>query len=396
MKVRCLLAGIIIAALACVAHPVLASDPYDINAILSLTGPAGFAGSEQKRALTALEAYVNRTGGINGRPVRFVVYDDATNPQTSVQLVNQLMQKNVPVIIGPDLVANCRAVAPLIVQGPVTYCTSPGAPVALGGGYMFAASTANPDVFKAAAHFFRERGWRRVALLAPVDATGQEGEASLRDALSLPENHDVQLVDVEHFSPTDLSVTAQLSRMKQANPHVVVAWTSGTSLGTVLRNAFDVGLEVPIMTTAANTTFAQMDQSKDFQPKGGLYFPGPLFFARDRLPKSATRDAIDAFVSALHDAGTDPIVPHTFTWDPGLLLVDVLRHLGTSATAKQVHDELESMHGVVGVNGPYDFRDGSQRGLGLSSVLLARWDPEKHAFVAASDPGGKPLPDQRH
>jgi branched-chain amino acid transport system substrate-binding protein len=149
------------------------------------------------------------------------------------------------------------------------------------------------------------------------------------------------------------------------------------------------------MTTGANTTFALMDQLKDYLPKAGLYFPGPIFFARDTLRRGPTRDAIDTFMKSLRDAGTEPIVPHTFTWDPGLIVVDALRHLGPNATARQIHDYLEHLQGFVGVNGPYDFRDGSQRGLGLSSVLLARWDPDQHAFVAASEPGGKPLPERR-
>lgn len=391
MNSICPLLAVAVAALVVGGAPVRAADPYEINAILSLTGPAGFAGSEQKRALGALETFVNRTGGIGGRPVHFVVYDDTTNAQTAVQLANQLMQKNVPVIIGPDLVANCRAVAPLIVQGPVTYCTSPGAPIALGGGYMFAASTANPDVFKAATRYFREKGWHKVALLAPIDATGQEGEASLKEALALPENKDVQLVAIEHFTTSDLTVAAQLARLKQTDPNVLVVWTSGTSYGTVLRNAIDAGIDLPIMATSANTTYAQMDQLKDYQPKGGLYFPGPLYMARDRLPAGPTRDAVDDFLKSVREAGTEPIVPHTFIWDSGLLIVSILRRTGTNVTAKQLHDEFEKLSGVTGVNGPYDFRDGSQRGLGLSSVLLARWDKEHHAFVAASEPGGKPL-----
>jgi branched-chain amino acid transport system substrate-binding protein len=388
-RISALVAGV---ALALAARGALAApQPYEIGAILSVTGSAGFAGGEQKKALLALGDYVNRTGGIGGRPVKFTVYDDTTNPQIAVQLATQLMQRGVNVIIGPDLVANCRAVAPLIVNGPVTYCTSPGAPIALGGTYMFAASTGNHDVFKAAARYFHDRGWRRIALLAPTDATGQEGESSLVDTLALPANRELQLVATEHFNTTDISVAAQIARLKQANPQVLLAWTSGASLGNVLHAAIDAGLEIPIMTTSANTTFAQMDQLKDYLPNGGLYFPGPMFFARNTLRPGATRNAIDAFMKSLRDAGTEPIVPHTFTWDPALIVVDALRHLGPNASARALHDYLEHLHGFVGVNGSYDFRDGSQRGLGASSVLLVRWDREHHAFVAASEPGGKPL-----
>lgn len=40
---------------------------------------------------------------------------------------------------------------------------------------------------------------------------------------ALPENHDLQLVATEHFNPTDLSVAAQFTRLKQSNPQVLLA-----------------------------------------------------------------------------------------------------------------------------------------------------------------------------
>ena len=53
-----------------------AADPYEINVILPLTGNIAFVGTTQQQSLKALEAYVNRTGGINGRPLSFVISDD--------------------------------------------------------------------------------------------------------------------------------------------------------------------------------------------------------------------------------------------------------------------------------------------------------------------------------
>jgi hypothetical protein len=40
------------------------------------------------------------------------------------------------------------------------------------------------------------------------------------------------------------------------------------------------------------------------------------------------------------------------------------------------------------VNGIYDFRDGSQRGISASAVVVDRWDVAKQTFVVVSKPGG--------
>src|ERR1700677_3585965 len=83
-------------------------EPYEINVILSLTGIAAFLGNQELTTLKALEPVENKLGGIHGRPVKFVTYDDGSNPFNTVQLANQIMAKNVPLIMGPTLGASCE------------------------------------------------------------------------------------------------------------------------------------------------------------------------------------------------------------------------------------------------------------------------------------------------
>ena len=73
------------------------------------------------------------------------------------------------------------------------------------------------------------------------------------------------------------------------------------------------------------------------------------------------------------------------------IVIDALRHVGTNASAKQVLDYISSSSISPATDGYYDFTDGSQRGIGLDAVVVCRWDPAKKTWVAASEPGGKPL-----
>ena len=67
-------------AVAAAAPPAEAADPYNINAILPLTGGAAFLGKGEQQALQIAEKFVNKTGGIKGRPLEFVFHDDQTEP----------------------------------------------------------------------------------------------------------------------------------------------------------------------------------------------------------------------------------------------------------------------------------------------------------------------------
>src|ERR1700722_17634087 len=94
-----------IALLAGLPGPSGAAEPYEINVILSLTGFAAFAGKEIVDALHLVEDEVNNTGGIQGRPIKFAISDDTSNPQVTVQLMTALVAKRAPIVIGSDLTA---------------------------------------------------------------------------------------------------------------------------------------------------------------------------------------------------------------------------------------------------------------------------------------------------
>src|ERR1700685_3449013 len=106
-----------------VAPPVRAADePYDFYAIVSLTGQAAFIGHANQVAMGAIEQLINRTGGIAGRPLHFVIEDDQSSTAVAVQLANQLFVKGVPAILGPDSAGTCVALLPMVSSGPIMYC----------------------------------------------------------------------------------------------------------------------------------------------------------------------------------------------------------------------------------------------------------------------------------
>ena len=67
--------------------------PVDLNVIIPVSGPGTFIGKSQQDALTAMESVVNKDGGVRGRPIHFIVRDDATSPQTAVQDANAALEE---------------------------------------------------------------------------------------------------------------------------------------------------------------------------------------------------------------------------------------------------------------------------------------------------------------
>jgi branched-chain amino acid transport system substrate-binding protein len=368
-----------------------AAEPYEINVVLSESGIAAFIGTQEAAALNALAAVENKQGGINGRPIKFVIADDASNPVNAVQLANGIIAKGAPLLLGPTLTANCDAVYSIVKNnGPVEYCFSP-ALHPTPGSYGFSAGASTADLAVATMRYFRERGWTRMALISSTDASGQDGENVVRAALTLPENKNVTLVANEHFAIADVSVGAQIARIKAANPQVIIAWTTGTPTGTVLRALHDAGLDLPVLLNAGNIVRAQLRGYASFAPSQ-LFLPGLRFMAPNLVRSGPLKQAQQEFFAGLAAAGIPTAeVSHTFGWDPGRVVINVLRHLPPNPTAMQVRDAIEQTHGISGINSLLDYRDGSQRGVPITAVVVIRWNGAKETFEPVSQPGGVPL-----
>jgi branched-chain amino acid transport system substrate-binding protein len=383
-------AAVALAALLLVASsalPARAADPYDVNVLLSLTGPGAFLGQSEAKSLAAIELITNRTGGINGRPVHFVIQDDGSSPQTAVQLTNALIAKGVPIMLGPSYSATCYAVLPIVKSGPVQYCYTPSVHT-VAPSFTFSSGVSTKDLALAGLRYFRERGLRKVAVLVTTDATGQDGENVIRQDLALPENASLSLVATEHFTPGDISISAQIARLKASGAQYVIAWVTGTPFGTVLKGAGDGDLGLPILTNAGNLSVVQMTQYAAFAPKD-LYFTGFRFLRYKQAGPGPVRDADREFFSALAEVGvTNPDGTNSSNWDATRVAVDALRHSGPNPTAEQLRAYIASLHGFPGINGIMDFRDGQQRGYKDNAGLIVQWDAPSRAFVPVSLPGG--------
>lgn len=364
-----------------------AAEPFEINAILPVTGPASFLGKEEAQTLGVIEQSVNKGGGINGRPIKFAIQDDQSNPQLAVQLMNGVIAKKVSVVLGSSLVAVCNAMAPLAKDGPVEYCFSPGVHPAEGG-YVFSSSISTADLLVASAKYFSARGWHKIAIITSNDATGQDAERGIDAAFNAASGETI--VDREHFNTTDVSVAAQLAHIKSTDAQAVIAWSTGTPIATIFRGMTEAGIDLPIETTNGNGTYAQMKAYAAFLPKQ-LYFPVIPAMAPDQLQNGPVKRAVTGYLDGFKAIGARPDVGQSLAWDPALLVVDAYKKLGLNATASQIRDYLTALRGWAGVAGLYDFRAIPQRGVGTDNAVMARWDAAKNSWVAVSKLGGDPL-----
>jgi branched-chain amino acid transport system substrate-binding protein len=369
-----------------------AQTTYDIPTILSLTGSGAFLGKQQQQTVKLVEELVNKSGGVHGKPVRFVVHDDQSSPQVSVQVTSALIAEQPALMLGSSLVSSCSAMAPLVSSGPVLYCLSPViAPPA--GSFVFAPSASTHFQAETLLRFFRAKGWKRIALITSTDATGQDGDRDFAKLFASPDYSDLTLTTSVHFNIGDVAIAAQMENVRASAPQAVIFWVSGTPAATVFRGLKQAAVELPIGTIGSNMTYAQMTEYAAFLPKD-LYLPNPEWPAAGE-----TRFGIDPQVAAqqtqlyasYQQAGIKVDAASVGAWDPAMILVSALRHLPPNPNAEQVRAEIAHAQSEPGVQGLYDFTKQPQRGIGLDSVLVTRWNAAAGKWDVVSRPGGQPL-----
>lgn len=386
MKGAVIRALIFALAVAIVAPAAGAEEPFEIDAILPLTGQGAFIGKGEQQSLEVFENLVNSSGGIKGRPIKFTVADDSSRPDVALQIATQLIAKGASVIIGPGLTATCSAVLPLLTRGPFTYCLAPGIhPPA--GSFMFSANAGTADLAQTQIRFARARGWTRLAIISTTDASGQDFGQQIDAALALPENRGVQVASRQVFAPSDISVGAQIQNIKAGNPQALIVLTSGTPFGTVLRGLHDAGTAFPVISPSSNMHIEQMAQYASFLPRQ-LFFVSSRGAVYEPQADAQVKRAQQKFFEAFRRAGIEVSNGHSVPWDAMAVTVEALRAVGPNASAAQIRDYVAGLQNFTGIDGAYNFRAVPQRGVGDGGTIVYTWDPAQKKFVIASKPRG--------
>ncbi|HYB21690.1 MAG TPA: ABC transporter substrate-binding protein [Thermodesulfobacteriota bacterium] len=114
------------------AGPGMAQDAIRIGFFAPITGPAAADGASAKNAVESAVKEVNEAGGIRGKKIELIVYDDRLNPQEAVAIATKLIEK--------DKVAG-------VVSGAYSGPTRVAAPIFQKAGMpMVAGYAVHPDV----------------------------------------------------------------------------------------------------------------------------------------------------------------------------------------------------------------------------------------------------------
>ena len=102
------------------------------------------------------------------------------------------------------------------------------------------------DTTIATVRYFRERGLTRLAILSSTDATGQEADRDWSWRRRCRKTGTSSTSPASTSTSTTSASSAQITRIKAANPQALMTWTVGPAFGTELHGIAEAGLDVPV------------------------------------------------------------------------------------------------------------------------------------------------------
>jgi len=166
------------------AAPVPAAEPIRIGAIFSVTGPASFLGEPERNTAKMLEEEINKAGGLLGRKIELIVYDDESDTTKAVTAVDRLVKRDrVVAVIGPSTSGSTLAIVPKIeeAQIPLVSCAAARKIVEPVRRWVF--KVAASDILAARKIFadLKQRDLTKVAILTASDAYGAGGREDIKE-----------------------------------------------------------------------------------------------------------------------------------------------------------------------------------------------------------------------
>ena len=108
----------------------IAADPIKIGSILSVTGPAAFLGDPELKTLQLYVEDINKKGGVLGRQLQLVHYDDGSDANKANGFAKRLIDDDkVDLIVGGTTTGSTMSTVPLVERAGVPFISLAGAVV---------------------------------------------------------------------------------------------------------------------------------------------------------------------------------------------------------------------------------------------------------------------------
>ncbi|WP_242442801.1 ABC transporter substrate-binding protein [Magnetospirillum sp. 15-1] len=344
--------------------------PIKIGAVLSTTGPAGYLGDPEKKALELFAERANADGGVIGRKIQIVLYDDGSDVGKAAVLAKRLIQTDdVDLIIGGTNTGTTMAIIPTVEAAGIPFISLAGAVAIIDPVKKWVFKTLHTDRMfaEAAMTDMAKRGLTKIALMTEDSGFGKSGR---QQSLEVAKILGLEVVADETYGNRDPDMTAQMTNIRgNSAVQAILVFGVGQGPALVTKNYQQLGMTPPLYHTMGVA-------SKDFIRLAGPATEGVripvtgLLIAEQLSDSDPQKPVLMSFKKAYEDSYKLEVTPFAgHSYDALQIALGAIKR-ANSTDREKVRDEIERTKGFAGTGGVFSMSPSDHMGLSLSAFRM--------------------------
>ncbi len=348
----------------------MAADTIKIGSVLSVTGPAAFLGDPELKTLQMYVEDINKKGGVIGRQLELVHYDDGSDAGKANGFGKRLIDDDkVDIIVGGTTTGSTMSMAPLVEKAGVPFISLAGAVVIVEPVKKWVFKTPHTDRMAAEKVFedMKKRGLTKVALFSETSGFGQSGK---KETEGVAAKYGITLVANETYGPKDTDMSPQLTKIRNV-PGVQAVFIFGLGQGPAIatKGYKQLGMTLPLYHAhgVASEEFIKLAGPA----AEGVRLPAAALLVASKLAANDPQKPVAEGYAKAYSAKwkTDVSTFGGHAYDGLMLAVDAIKRAGSTDKAK-VRDAIEATKGFVGTGGVVNMSATDHMGLDLSAFKM--------------------------
>jgi branched-chain amino acid transport system substrate-binding protein len=366
-----------------VVTPTNPPAPYKIGAIFAVTGANSPLGTPEKQTVEMMVEQINGKGGVNGRPIQVIVYDNKSDATEAVTLAKKLIeQDNVLAIIGPSGSGDSTAIIETVTKAeiPLITCAASDAitkPVA-DRKWVFSTPQLSSLAVEEIITHLTQGGIKKVALLTDSNAFGSTGRDALLAALP---KVSIAIAADEKYNMTDTDMTAQVTKIKGTDAQAVICWGTNPGPAIIAKNMKQLAVTLPLYNShgIANLSFITLAG----EAANGVMFPAGKLLVADQLPDADPQKVVLLQYKKDFEAKYGAGNANTFGGHAYDALNMVVKALGSAGADKaKIRDYIENnIKNFAGTGGVFNMSPTDHNGLTKEAFEMIKIVDQKWTWL---------------
>jgi len=349
--------------------PASAADPIKIGSFLAVTGGASFLGDPEKKTLEMYVDKINADGGVMGRKLELIVYDDQGNPKNTVPFVKRLISDDkVDIILAGSTTGSTMAAIPFVEEAGIPFISFGGAGVITSPVKKWVFKTPHTDTLAVQKIFkdMKSRGLSKVGLLS---GSGGFDKSCRGQVQALAPGSAMTIVADETHGKGDTDMTPQITKIKGSGADVFLYCGFGAATSIVAKNFKQLGATIPHYQThgsASKSFIKNADGGAE-----GVRLPAAALVVVDALPDSHPQKKVASAYKAMYESKTGDSISSFggHAYDGLMIAVEAIKRAGSTDKAK-VLAEIEKTNNFIGVDGIFTMSPSDHLGLDEASFVM--------------------------